>query len=204
MDSNMVHFSKFLGKKILCKNQELTLHAVGLGFLLCVNGNLEFISMPIGECKIVCEDRKEYMKYKVPSDLIVLKTNTGEYLYPNESNLKDDNEKEEKIVKAICDCAGTTLQNLKKNFKSRKKELVQARQVHMVIRHLIIKKNESLSEIGALYNKDHATVLYAKKRVLSALDGYDIEFIERFREAFEMTLSYYPDTAYKRLNLSWL
>jgi hypothetical protein len=42
-----IHFAKFLGKKILWKNKELTLHAVGLGFLLCMNKKLEFIELPL-------------------------------------------------------------------------------------------------------------------------------------------------------------
>ena len=200
----LTHFSKFLGKKILYKNQELTLHAVGLGFLLCMNGNFEFISLPADECKIICEDKNEYIRLQIPSDLIVFKTDTGEYRHADEMNLKNDDEKEAEIIKVICKCAGITLDELKSKYKKRKKELVQARQVHMVLRHLFIKKNDSLANIGAVYFKDHATVLHAKKAVINALDGFNIEFREKFREAFELTLSYYPDTAYKKLNLTWL
>jgi hypothetical protein len=204
MDTISVYFTKFLGKKILYKNQELTLHAVGLGFLLCMNGNLEFISIPIDECKIICEDKREYFKHHVPSDLVVFKDDRGEFRQANKLNMKHDDEKESKIIKTICQCAGITEYELKSNCKKRKRELVWARQLHMVLRHLFIKKNESLSQTGAIYYKDHATVLHAKKVVASALEGFDVEFRERFREVFELTLAYYPDTAYKKLNLTWL
>jgi hypothetical protein len=203
MDTISVYFTKFLGKKILYKNKELTLHAVGLGFLLCMNGDLEFTSVPVDECKIICEDKREYMKFQIPFKLVVIKTEDGKYLPLDESTLKNDDEKEDDIVKTICKCAGITLQYFNKNHKKRKKELVQARQVHMIIRHLVIYKHELLSDVGAIYGKDHATVLNAKKRVLNALDGYDIEFRERFREAFDLTLTYYPD-AHEKLNLKWL
>ncbi len=88
--------------------------------------------------------------------------------------------------------------------KYRKREYVQARQVHMVIRNLVIRRNESTADTGAVYGKDHATFLNAKKRVKNALDGYDTEFRERFRDAFLLTRSYYREKATKKLNLDWL
>jgi hypothetical protein len=204
MNTDLVHFSKFLGRNILCKDKELTLYAVGIGFLLCTNGDLNFIPVSVDECKILCNDRNEYIKFEIPSTLVVLKTDKGEYQNAEGQIQKDEDKKEIDIINAICECIGITPGELKNNYKKRKKELVQARQVHMVIRNLLIRKSESLAQTGAIYNKDHATVLHAKKAVLNALDGYNVEFREKFRKAFELTLYYYPDTAYKKLNLSWL
>lgn len=66
--------------------------------------------------------------------------------------------------------------------KTRKREIVEARQVCMWLRATNTK--DSLSTIGSRYNRDHATVLHAKKTVYNL-----IETDKTFRERVELAKS---------------
>lgn len=58
-------------------------------------------------------------------------------------------------------------------FNTRKKEIVQARQTTMELSYKLLKL--SLSDVGYYFNKDHATVLHAKKKINNIYDT-EIEF----------------------------
>ena len=67
--------------------------------------------------------------------------------------------------------------------KTRKREYAQARQQAM----FIIKNNTrlSLSDVGSLFNRDHATVIHAKKTVQNLCDtdrGYNEQFNNLLKE----------------------
>ncbi|MDK2910183.1 MAG: chromosomal replication initiator protein [Bacteroidales bacterium] len=82
------------------------------------------------------------------------------------------------IQKVICDYFHISLEQL--NSRSRKREIVQARQLAMFFskEHT----NASLAAIGmACGNKDHATVLHACRTVQNLLDT-DKEFRQQFKE----------------------
>ncbi|MGB4536808.1 MAG: helix-turn-helix domain-containing protein, partial [Tenuifilaceae bacterium] len=71
------------------------------------------------------------------------------------------------IQKVVCDYFG--LPNDVLHSKTRKREIVQARQIAMYFSKNLTKS--SLSTIGSLIgNKDHATVLYACKTVNNLID----------------------------------
>jgi len=203
MDTKRNHFVKFIGNNVLYNEHEYTLYAVSYNHLLVLNSKPDPIKVEMDKCKIICKNKKEVRKYGLPADTAIIKTDTGEYIDVDSSMTLSDDEKENEILDVICKCVRITPEILRKNNKYRKGEFVKARQVHMVIRNLVIRHNESTATTGAIYNKDHATFLHAKKRVINALEGFDKEFREQFRGAFELTIEYFPN-ADKKLNLKWL
>jgi hypothetical protein len=204
MNSKLIHFSKFLGKKILHENREYILHAVSLGYLLVLDGTSEPTPKVIDECKIIANSQEEIIENNIPPELAVIKKNNK---YTNADLLlgKSDEEIENDILDTICDCAGITRHELA-TFKSRRIEFRQSRQIHMTIKYLLIRnKKDSLSKIGAIYGLDHATVLHAIEKVQASLNGFDDDFKERFHEVWEIVEKHYPDRADKNeLNLKWL
>ena len=54
---------------------------------------------------------------------------------------------------------------------SRKREIVMARDLMMV--NLWANTSATLTKVGKLYGKDHATIIYSIKKVSNALDGYN-------------------------------
>lgn len=204
MNTKINHFAKFLGRKVLHKKNEYILHAVSLTHLLVLNGKPDPIAVAIDECRIICKDEQEVIKNGLPADIAIIKRGQGDYINIDRLRTLTDDEKEQEILNMICKCAYTTPEELQREYKTRKGEFVKARQVHMVIRNLVIRHNESTATTGAIYNKDHATFLHAKKRVINALEGFDKEFREQFRGAFEMTRMLYPEKAEEKFNLKWL
>lgn len=202
MDTKRNHFAKVIGRNILHEKHEYTLYAVSFNHLLVLNSKPDPVRVEMDKCKIICKNEKEVREYGFPADTAIIKTDAGEYIKVDTSMTLSDDEKEDKILEVICKCVRITPEILRKNNKYRKSEFVKARQVHMVIRNLIIRK-ESTATTGAIYNKDHATFLHAKKKVLNALEGYDGEFREQFRKAFKLTKEYYPKVG-EKLNLKWL
>lgn len=203
MDTNIKHYAKFMGKKVLHEGRELILHAIYQSHLLCLNGTPDPFPVSYEECKVICNDEADFFRHDIPCDIAVIREAGGKYKSAHTTDLMSDEEKEQEIIEVICKCAKVKPIDLYNNHKCRKKELVQARQVHMVIRNLVIKPKEPVANTAKIYGKDHTTFIHAKNKVLNALDGYDIEFREKFREAFELTKSFYP-SAKKKLNLDWL
>ena len=54
---------------------------------------------------------------------------------------------------------------------SRKREIVMARDLMMV--NLWSNTSSTLTKVGKIYGKDHATIIYSIKKVSNALDGYN-------------------------------
>lgn len=199
-----VHFAKFLGKKILHENKEYILQSISLDHLSVLNGSEVPIPKAIRECKIICDYPEQVRKHEVPPELVVIRGN-NEYINADLLLGRSDEEIENDILDAICYCAGITRHELE-TVKSRKIEYRQSRQMHMVIRYFLIKnKKETLSRVGSIYGLDHATVVHATEKIKAALNGFDIDFREKFREVWDMVSKTYPERAKKHeLNLNWL
>lgn len=72
-------------------------------------------------------------------------------------------------INAVCDVYETNLQEL--HTKSRKHELVLPRQIIMWgLITGVVPTRLSLSAIGGLFERDHATALHSKKKVYQLLD----------------------------------
>ena len=195
-----VYFAKFLGKKVLHENKEYILQSVSLDHLSVLNGSEVPIPKAIGECRIIFNNEKDVEDAFIPNELATIRK--GDVYLDAEIVLgKSEDAIEDDILETICNCVGITKSDLKTN--TRKREMAQSRQMHMAIRFLLIKEEkESLAKVGAIYNKDHATVLHAIKTVKNALNGFDIPFRERYRKAWEKVDAYYPNQ--KHFNLNWL
>jgi hypothetical protein len=204
MDTRIL-FARHLGEKVLWKNEkELTLHGVTVDNLLCMNGGPEYIPVSIEDCKIIVSYNLG-IDAPIPPQFAVVKTSDGYKSLEQSGASRNGSEEanEIKIVNKLCECAGITYEQLNKNAKTRKNEFSEPRQIHMAIRQLIT-RNESLAQTGSIYDKDHATVLHAIKKVRRALEGWDIQFREKYRAAWELTFSIYPHKASLTFNLEWL
>ena len=71
--------------------------------------------------------------------------------------------KPEEIDKVVARHYGLNVEDL--SVKTRKREIVEPRQIAMYMNELYTK--ESLKDIGRRYGKDHATVLHASKTVIN-------------------------------------
>lgn len=81
------------------------------------------------------------------------------------------------ITSAVCQSYGVAYDQI--NVKSRKRELVEPRQVIMTLLNTVARY--SLANAGFLFGKDHATVLHAKKTISNFIDT-DEEFREKIKE----------------------
>ena len=72
----------------------------------------------------------------------------------------------QKIIDVVCSVLKITFEQLKD--KSREQKLVRGRQIIMTL--LNSECNFSLSESAAVFNKDHATCLHAKKTISNIYD----------------------------------
>ena len=77
-------------------------------------------------------------------------------------------EYENEICNAVSEYTGEQVNKAKLHSKTRKREIVLSRQIAMVYRNK--KMRLSLQSAGKIYDKDHATVLNAKKQVKNLLD----------------------------------
>jgi hypothetical protein len=91
----------------------------------------------------------------------------------------------EKLHKIICKELNI---NYEKSFKTKKREYVQARQWTMWITYLLYKNKVSLREIGIFFNKDHATVLHAKKNILKFCE-IEFEYKEKYNIIYKKALN---------------
>ncbi len=201
MENKIYHFAKFLGKKILTGDgMELKLTAVCEDNLVCQNRATKYILDP-ADCKIIINNRKEMMLHRLPTEMVVIRDKNG--LITPEMNGHEMNIIESEILTTILACAGVTEEAMK-NKTYRKRELVEARQLHMVIRNLVIRRNETVQETANVYEKNHATFLHAKNKIINALTGYDVRLREKYRDVFALLYSYYPEIAPAVFNLEWL
>ncbi len=105
--------------------------------------------------------------------------NTGTYVFKGLNNNKfykrkkiknfftlDDNQKINKIISIVCERYGVQFHWL--TTKSRQRDFCVPRQIIMYLAYRTTKLN--LSNIGILFNRDHATVLHANKIVNNLID----------------------------------
>ena len=75
----------------------------------------------------------------------------------------------EQIENAVSECYGVTREQLQ--LKTRKRQIVEARQIAMYLSKEMIKPKPSLKKIGYYFaDRDHATVLHASKVIQNFID----------------------------------
>lgn len=178
---DIIPFAKHLGKSVLHLDEEYLSYGVTKEHILCTNSDNKTIPVPYIGTKLVFESQDDFKNSGMPSGLSIVRQN-GKFVPAMEET---DIDKENQILILACQCAKVDLDELNRNHKVKKRELVQVRQIHMTVRQSLSRK-ESLVKTGAIYHKDHATVLHAKKRFKQALEGYDNEFLEKYRSVFEL------------------
>ena len=82
----------------------------------------------------------------------------------------------------IEEATGFTIDYLQKTRDSRKRELVEARQVVMTIRSILVP--EVLSKTGGFFGLDHATALHARRTVASLMTT-DKFFARKYKILFD-------------------
>lgn len=178
---DLTPFVNHLGKTVLHLEEEYLSYGITREHMICLNRESKKIPVPYIGTKLIFESQEEFRTSGMPSGLSIVRQN-GKFV---PAMKETDIDKENQILILACQCAKVDLDELNKNHKSKKRELVQVRQIHMAVRQLL-SRNESLQKTGYIYHKDHATVLHAKKKIEQALEGYDKDFLEKYREVFEL------------------
>lgn len=80
---------------------------------------------------------------------------------------------EEMLEDMICKATGVDKDTLLYNTKTRKRAVVQARQLFMAVDYILHHKSKSLAVVGSKFGKDHATVLHARKTIANLYSTKD-------------------------------
>lgn len=106
------------------------------------------------------------------------------------------------IIEVVLSFYNVEIELFYSNFKSRKRELVLARQLSMVFmkRHT----KYSLSRIGRVFGKDHTTVLHAENKINGFIDTYEVfrSDVKTLDELVRIRLNELPEVDYDKANYS--
>lgn len=108
-------------------------------------------------------------------------------------NSSSDEKKEKKehymnvLIFKICKTGNLEIDHLIKTRKSRKRELVILRQVHMAFLHKTFSQSQTVA--ANIYEKDHVTALHAV-RTIRNLYQTDKTFRKEFQEVIDFCLNY--------------
>lgn len=75
----------------------------------------------------------------------------------------------EEILHYVCKELKQEPEFILKNLNSRKKELVEVRQIHQYLKYTLTKEN--LEEVADYFSKDHTTVVHSKKKIQGYIDS---------------------------------
>ena len=90
---------------------------------------------------------------------------------------------EMKFLEEIIRVTNVDPEILRNNTKFRRREYVVARQLHMMVRHIVFKMSQAKS--GTVYGKDHASVLHGIKTILNIRET-NKQFKIKTAKLFEM------------------
>ena len=89
---------------------------------------------------------------------------------------------QDEIFNMVCNIAGLDPKVVRKNNRSRIRELVYARQISLTLMAYTLPL--SLSTIARYFNKDHATVIHSIKTVKNLLET-DKRYLDKWGHLFE-------------------
>lgn len=101
-----------------------------------------------------------------------------------------------KMLMTICRCAKVKVKDLMKD-RSRRRLYVMPKQIHMTVLNVLF--DTSLALAGSLYERDHATVMHAKKTVRD-LYHTSRSFREQYSQVFDLCMAYDSGKFIKYLN----
>lgn len=192
------YFASHLGKKILYNDHQYTLQKVAMYEVDGHSESGETVTLPIDECTLVFTDYHEFLITSLPSAIILFYDETTSR-YVQRSQKLTLEQLNQKVVSYICDAAGVSVSELKITKEWRKRELVEARQLHMTI----LKKffNHTYASAGKIYEKDHATAMHAVKTVLNLLQT-DKNYFIKYADVFDILVDQFGQTAIEVFNLN--
>lgn len=123
---------------------------IGSTVLLLTGKTAKIVSYNNSYLKVICKGEQSITSIK-PEEIITLVKK------PDYSDMEDV------FVRILESETGISKEEAKMKHKVRKGELVEFRYLHMLFRNAIMGLSLSLS--GAIYHKDHATTLHAKKKL---------------------------------------
>ena len=190
------YFASHLGKKILYNDHQYTLQKVAMYEVDGHSESGETVTLPIDECTLVFTDYHEFKSSLIPKHLCLF-FDAGIGGYKKKANRLPSRQIEAKIVSIICDASLITIEELQSE-KSRKREYVEAKQLHMTIMHKMF--GFTLVMAGKIYNKDHATVLHSVKTVINLLQT-DKNYFIKYADVFDILVDQFGQTAIEVFNL---
>lgn len=192
---SLIHsqFAQHMGKRILHSGKEYILDGVRLSHLEAIDAFLNRYAFVIEECKMIVPDLKVVEKERYQPTLCVYKLK-DEYL-PATKSVKA---KENAIVEKLCECSGITQDTLFSLNKTRKREEVYARQIHMAVRRLLMRY--TLASSASIYSQDHATALHGIEQVKNLIET-DKEWMEVYKPAFDVIVREFGYSAVSKFGL---
>lgn len=126
-----------------------------------------------------------YSRRQQPDDPLRYDDRCGEFVAAAAAGLDFKGPTPADFVAVICRCLDVDPDKLTSNTRSRKRELVWARQLHMLTLNKIF--NYTSGAAGAVYGKDHATAMHAFKTQLGLYetDKFYREITKDFWEMYE-------------------
>ena len=192
---SLIHsqFAQHMGRRILHDGKEYILDGVRLSHLEAIDEWLNRYAFVIDDCKIIVEDLRMVEKERYQPILCVYKLK-DEYV-PATKSIKA---KENAIIEKLCECSGITEETLFSLNKTRKREEVYARQIHMSVRHLLMRY--TLASSASVYGLDHATTLNSIKQVKNLIE-MDKSWMFTYRPVFEVIVKEFGYSAVYKFGL---
>lgn len=187
-------FAQHLGKKILHSNKEYILDGVTLSHLEAIDEKTNRYAFLIDDCKMIVKNLEQAKVENYNLILCVIKT-SRKYIPAIEKELE---EKEERIFNELCKCSGIEKQAMFSSKKTKSKNEVWTRQIHLTVRQLLMKLGPS--DASSVYGQNHATAIWAKKQVLNLIET-DKEWMKMYKPAFDVIVKEFGAMAISKLSL---
>lgn len=191
------YFASHLGKKILYNDHQYTLQKVAMFEVDGQTESGEQVVLPIDECTLVFTDYHEFLSANLPSNKFLFYDETTSRYVQRVQRLTLE-QLNQKIISYICDAAGVSVGELKITKAWRKRELVEARQLHMTILKKLF--NNSYASAAKIYDKYHATAFHAAKTVLNLVET-DKNYFIKYADVFDILVDQFGQTAVEVFNL---
>lgn len=188
MENIQVHFAKYLEKHIWDEKNQKKVLLIGVkkNNLQYINGSKKELSGNYNRFRILVSCQDEIVSNNIPGELAVIlvsEVTVRKYIPINPDMFL------KKIKDSIYDQRGLSDELMWRERNNRSAIYKEPRQVIMACYFCAFERmgvGMTLSRAGSIYEKDHATVLHAIKRVNNDLDTVNF-FRGVYNEAFDLT-----------------
>nr|WP_320022067.1 helix-turn-helix domain-containing protein [uncultured Draconibacterium sp.] len=197
------YFAEYLGKPILYKDKELPLIGIGLKTLSLYNGTTAHITANVEDCKIIADSKEEVIEKAMPTAIAIVRTGDENNILVSAVTLIGPSkiERFKEIETQLINLSGLSKEDYY-GKRTRKREVVWCRQIHMTIFRRIMKY--SFARSAAIFGRDHATAISSGKKID---DTYleDREWREVFNDVFVTLVRKYGKEGARAFNgLTWI